>query len=498
MAWPLWLSVPFQTPEEKEEAGDSTFTFGQKYQDPRLPPLSLMRRKANTHSNRHVVQLLDEFEAKSQVSTCWKNAIESLKEGCGSLHTDDVARSRLALRMASCDGESDGGHRSWPRCSIDHESDVRRCVQHLGDAHYLIYAQYRLHTDVLCLYIQEEVFQERTEAVVKTLYAGASAASETLQSLQNSSDDLLESVQEATRQQTNNFIETQRLYRELQELRDGQSKAFESLKESTGQVIQSVTDAGLSLNQLHVVLDEGATQAAAAVKEIARETAAFQSRTETYTSNMLHVLERVEVFQQALLEGTMGIGAIFHYAVLLLMLLLFTIPARTAAARLPCIAVVCVAYAIRPFLTRTLNYALGVVGSNTNSNNSNNIFFAFVTLVVGVTLLFFACTYRSPEQALRLILRCEMRRVLEDTRSSMLEDVRQTVIEGVAEAILRVGGIAGSQHQQKQRDGGAKLLVSSMCEKQEAEERDEENTVCTPPTVKKPQRRKSSRTRSVL
>ncbi|ORC85466.1 putative glucosamine-fructose-6-phosphate aminotransferase [Trypanosoma theileri] len=495
MAWPVWLSVPFQTPQEKKEAAHSTFTFEQKYRNPGLPPLSLVRRKANTHSNRHVMQLLDELEAKSRVSTCWKNAIESLKEGCGSLRTDDGARSRLALRMASCDGESDGGHRSWPRCSIDRDSDIRQCVQHLGDAQYLVYAQYRLHTDVLCLYIQEEVFQERTEAVVKTLYAGAAAASETLQSLRDSSDELLGSVEEATRQQKSNFIETQRLYGQLQELRDGQSKAFESLRESTERVMQSVTDAGLSLSRMHVALDEGAAHAAAAVKEITRETAAFQSRTEAYASNMLQVLERVEGFQQSLVEGTMGIGAMFHCAILLLILLLFTIPARTAAARLPCIAVVCVAYAIRPFLPRTLNYALGATGgnSNNNNNNSNNIFFVFVTLVVGATLLFFAYTYRSPDQALRLVLRCEMRRVLEDTRGSMLEDVRQTVIEGVTEAMPRVGGFAGS-HQQQRREESARLLVSSMSNKEEAElgVEEEENGVRTPPTVKKPRRRKSS------
>ncbi|KEG13429.1 putative glucosamine-fructose-6-phosphate aminotransferase [Trypanosoma grayi] len=465
-AWPTWLASPFTSALRKEGDAAGSSAWGKL----NIPPLTLAWHKSDSHRKLNVAQLLAEAEARGRISHCWKSAVDALKKGCTSLRTDDGARSRLALAMASCDNEADGGRCVWPRCSSN--EDVRECVRELDDAQYLVYVQYRLHTDVLCLYIQEEAFQERTEAAVQALYTGAVEVSQALQALHDSSGELQMSVRTAAELQASNLAETRRLYDQLQDLNSGQTAAFESLRDSTQQVMRSVVDAGSSLRKLHVALGESTAQAAAAVADVARETAAFQSRTELHTASMLHAMERVERIQQALVDGTAGLGEAMRVAVLLAAFVLFTIPARTTAARLPCIGVVGSAYALRPLVL--------TVGSSA--------FLVTVAVVAGVTLAIFACTYRSPEHRLRLLLRGEMRCVLDDTRGTLLEDVRQVVAESATAVMFRTG-VARSV-QQCGTEKSALLVIPEV--PFEAAECD------TPPTVAKPRRRTASRTRSCL
>ncbi|KAF5220394.1 hypothetical protein ECC02_006578 [Trypanosoma cruzi] len=469
-AWSLWVKSSSRSDPVKEGGAAATSVSGHLDDRVQIPDLFTLRQKKDAGQDRQAAHLLNELEKKGRISSCWKRAVDALKEGCSSLHSDDGARSRLALTMASCDGEADGGRRAWSYCAFD--TDVRKCVDHLDDAQYLMYVQYRLHADVLCLYIQEEAFQERTEMAVQALYASALAASETLQALRSSSSELHSSVRKTVEQQASNLVETSKLNDQLRDLRSGQSLAFESLRSSTEGMARSLTDARLSLNELHMALYESTAQAAAAVREVAREATAFQKRTEDHANTMVRVLERIEVFQQGILEKTIGLSEMIRAAVILVILLLLTIPTRTAAARRPCIGVVALAYALRPLFLPYPRSGLG-----------NNFFFATVILISGIILVFFAYTHRSPEYTLRMMLRSELRHVVEYARPLFLESVRQVVIEGVT-FVLHPLEYEKEAVQPRTPKETALLLAS---EEARAEE------TCTPPTVAKPQRKATHR-----
>uniref|UniRef100_A0A0A9W876 Protein GAMETE EXPRESSED 1 n=1 Tax=Lygus hesperus TaxID=30085 RepID=A0A0A9W876_LYGHE len=49
------------------------------------------------------------------------------------------------------------------------EKTMKACLQALTDTHYNIFVQYRLHVDVLCAHIAEEVFHEKTHVTVNQL-----------------------------------------------------------------------------------------------------------------------------------------------------------------------------------------------------------------------------------------------------------------------------------------------------------------------------------------
>ncbi|RNF15526.1 putative glucosamine-fructose-6-phosphate aminotransferase [Trypanosoma conorhini] len=444
-AWSLWLTSPSRPAAATEADAAAAPAPGGSHRRVQLPPRFSSRQNADARHGQQAAQLLREWEEKGRISSCWKRAVEALKEDCGSLRSDDGARSRLAMAMAACDAAADGGRRAWPHCTS--ETGVRRCVDHLDDAQYLVYVQYRLHTDVLCLYIQEEAFQERTEMAVQALYAGAAAASEALAALQSSSSELQDSVQKAADQQASNLVATRHLHDQLRELRSDQTVAFESLQGSAERIVRSLADASLHLNELHLTLDESTAQAAAAVRDVAREATEFQRRTELHASSMLNVLGRIESFQRGLLESAIGLGEMVRAAALLVVLLLLTLPPRTAAARRPCVGVVALAYALRPFL---LPAPRSVVG--------NNAFFAAVIFLAAVTLVFFACTYRSPEHALRALLRSELRHFMDDTRPAFLEDIRQLLGEGVAAALQRLDE---EKDVQRLRAKGQALLLAA-------------------------------------
>ncbi|PWU88501.1 hypothetical protein C4B63_72g92 [Trypanosoma cruzi] len=468
-AWSLWVKSSSRSDPVKEGGAAATPVSGHLDDRVQIPDLFTLRQKKDAGQDRQAAHLLNEMEKKGRISSCWKRAVDALKEGCSSLQSDDGARSRLALTMASCDGEADGGRRAWSYCAFD--TDVRKCVDRLDDAQYLMYVQYRLHADVLCLYIQEEAFQERTEMAVQALYASALAASETLQALRSSSSELHSSVRKTVEQQASNLVETSKLNDQLRDLRSGQSLAFESLRSSTEGMARSLTDARLSLNELHMALYESTAQAAAAVREVAREATAFQKRTEDHANTMVRVLERIEVFQQGLLEKTIGLSEMIRAAVILVILLLLTIPTRTAAARRPCIGVVALAYALRPLFLPYPRSGLG-----------NNFFFATVILISGIILVFFAYTHRSPEYTLRMMLRSELRHVVEYARPLFLESVRQVVIEGVTFVLHSLDYEEAAQPRTPKETA---LLLAS--EEARAEE------TSTPPTVAKPQRRATHR-----
>nr|CCD14623.1 unnamed protein product [Trypanosoma congolense IL3000] len=436
-AWfisPLSNTVPYhkekdpQQPEEKQQGRHTP------------PQMDFLReRRSGSHRGVHMTQLWMEAELKGRVSSCWKDALDTLKSGCASLRTDVSARSYLALKMAACDNEREGGRRIWPQCT--NEENLRNCMRDLDDAQHLVYVQYKLHTDVLCLFIQEEAFQERTETAVHALRSGSAAAAEALFALRESSGELHSAVNKSAVLQTLNIAETKRLYEHLLDLQKGHAQAFESLQSSAQNMMASIRDTSLGLHKLHRAIDEGAARSVEALKSVAQEAEAFQTRTESHVNGMLHGLERVESFLQSFLDGTLGLSQVVRGVSVMGLIILITTPTRTNGARLPCLSLATVAYAVRPLLLTSAPHGMDAT-----------TLFTALFLAEFAVLIYYAYTYCTPEQALRRLLRTEVKYVVDEAWSHQLEDVRFAVNESVAEAFHV---FANSQSQPPRLEGDA-------------------------------------------
>ncbi|KAG8348234.1 hypothetical protein TRVL_00936 [Trypanosoma vivax] len=421
-----WFSSPPRPAAQQQSDGGTTASKrGSSAQRQSFTSFS-----GRSQSSGPVAHLLDQVEAKGRVSQCWKTALDTLKEGCASLRADDGERSRLALSMAACDDEADGRRRTWPVCVND--DNVRDCIYRLDDSLYLVYVQYRLHADVLCLYIQEEAFQERTEVAVQALYSGSTAAAEALEALRVSSSELRSSVSEAAEQQTSNLAETRQIHAQLQDIRKGQAAAFEALESHAEKVVRSVYDASTNLQQLRKTLDESLEHSAAAFRSVAQEAEAFQSRTERHIAGLTNGLERVEAFLQTLLDGTMSVGEILRGGTLLVAIVLLTLPVRTNGARLPCVGLAITAYSTRPLLATILRDSI-----------SGGTFFVFLGAAEIALLTAYACAYQSPDQVLRQLLRKEVRSALDEVWGRQLEDVRQILNEVIMSSLVSLSEVDG-------------------------------------------------------
>nr|CCC50447.1 conserved hypothetical protein, fragment [Trypanosoma vivax Y486] len=413
-----WFSSPPRPAAQQQSDGGTTASKrGSSAQRQSFTSFS-----GRSQSSGPVARLLDQVEAKGRVSQCWKTALDTLKEGCASLRADDGERSRLALSMAACDDEADGRRRTWPVCVND--DNVRDCIYRLDDSLYLVYVQYRLHADVLCLYIQEEAFQERTEVAVQALYSGSTAAAEALEALRVSSSELRSSVSEAAEQQTSNLAETRQIHAQLQDIRKGQAAAFEALE---------------SMLRKWCAPSMMPRQISSTFRSVAQEAEAFQSRTERHIAGLTNGLERVEAFLQTLLDGTMSVGEILRGGTLLVAIVLLTLPVRTNGARLPCVGLAITAYSTRPLLATILRDSI-----------SGGTFFVFLGTAEIALLTAYACAYQSPDQVLRQLLRKEVRSALDEVWGRQLEDVRQILNEVIMSSLVSLSEVDGGSLYQEE------------------------------------------------
>lgn len=119
---------------------------------------------------------------KSEVpkyGTCWTNAIQSLHVGCSRLN--DEVQARMGLSFANCFLEKVGS-KTYP-CSINH--DMKSCIQSMDDRAFNTYTHFYTHTQSICFFLANQIWQESTSKVVHTLRDTSEKVSERLVKLQD-------------------------------------------------------------------------------------------------------------------------------------------------------------------------------------------------------------------------------------------------------------------------------------------------------------------------
>lgn len=287
----------------------------------------------------HASALWAEMEAKSRLSSCWKRSLADLQENCQAVAKSDVLRSRLALGLAACDSDGDG---RWQPSSFacTESQSVRSCVQGLSEPAYAVFVQYRLHADVLCAYLQEELFQQRTEAAVAALQAEATATVRSLYVLQDASGSLMQSLEDSHTLQAETHTAASALQVQLGVLQGEQATTLSSLHEAADIVLRSTQQADASVQALRAEVQESADAAAKSVEELAQRALLHFEDMQQHTEKLRGVLERFDVVQQVLLDKTFSMHSVVRTVGFGVLVLLLTSPPRTAAARLPALGLI--------------------------------------------------------------------------------------------------------------------------------------------------------------
>ena len=118
--------------------------------------------------------------------TCWTNAIQSLHVGCSRLN--DESQARMGLSFANCFLEKVGS-KTYP-CTINR--DIKSCVQSMDDRAFNTYTHFYTHTQSICFFLANQVWQESTSQVVHKLSDTSAKVSERLVHLQDLQEQSIE------------------------------------------------------------------------------------------------------------------------------------------------------------------------------------------------------------------------------------------------------------------------------------------------------------------
>lgn len=108
---------------------------------------------------------------------CWLNAIESLHTGCREL--DDETQARLGLAFANCFLEKIG-QKTYP---CPPESSIMQCASNMDDRAYQAYTQFFTHTQSVCFFLANQVWQQRAENTIHELSTTSIKVTERLEDM---------------------------------------------------------------------------------------------------------------------------------------------------------------------------------------------------------------------------------------------------------------------------------------------------------------------------
>lgn len=337
----------------------------QEHEGLRIPPAVHVWREGRED---HAKALWASMEEKGHFSACWKEAVLSLKSRCGGNPTtaarngkgSELSRTLLAFRLAKCDAENDGRSPSLFHCPEHSES--RRCIQGLSEMAYAMFVQYRLHADVLCAYLQEEVFQERTEAAVAALHEEAVTTLTSMMQLQQLEKEVLEKTRSSIALQEKSKEVVDRLVVEVGEMEEVQKQSFATAEKSAGKLLETSKDTAEAILQMHSILKDGTDNALQSIQQLGNQTFYQYSQIEDVAQHLLGELGRINAVHHTLVSGAVSSLQWLRFIGGVILILLFTGFRRTASGRYPAILIF-VVFSASPFLLEGVPYVQTVVYS---------------------------------------------------------------------------------------------------------------------------------------
>ncbi|KAG5487448.1 hypothetical protein LSCM1_07401 [Leishmania martiniquensis] len=286
--------------------------------------------------------LWEEVEAKGRLSPCWKRSLQLLHAKCSEVRNEDTTRSRLALFMATCDAKSDGrAHPSFHCVFASAQSSeqsaraVRRCVQGLSDSAYAAFLQYRLHADVLCAYLEEELYQQRTEAAVAAVHLQMQRSSDMLAALQLSGAEVMALMKDSQTLQQESREAALSLRHQLDLLHNGQAAALQALQHAASHILRTSNHTDAVLGELHARVQKAAAEALASVQALSQESLKRFEEVEAQTRGVVQLMQQMDALHHLLTRQRLPRHRVVWVLGCVFAVLLLTCLPQTATARLP-------------------------------------------------------------------------------------------------------------------------------------------------------------------
>lgn len=285
------------------------------------------------------------LEAKGEFSPCWKDALIALRMRCDPIdksktgRREESLRTRLSFLLAKCDAEEDGRSPQMFYCS-DEWIDTRRCVQGLSESAYAIFVQYRLHADVLCAYLQEEIFQQRTEAAVSALHEETIAAVASTVKIEEIEKEVLQGMKESVNLQETSQKALQELKNNVLTMNQEHQDSLRSAQVSVQELVVASDLIHSKWWELHEALQIAAGTALESINQLSNLTVLQLDKIQFTTQSIHEELRELESSQGGLFASFSfsGMRSVIELLLGSAPIIFFTAFPRTAAARTPAMA----------------------------------------------------------------------------------------------------------------------------------------------------------------
>ncbi|CAL8114848.1 unnamed protein product [Orchesella dallaii] len=188
----------------------------------------------SSHAMENGRKRMEELTQKARLPSdgdCWKSALEDLQLGC-KLLTEDI-QSRMALRFTSCFVEMLGN----PPLMCEPSTPTKNCMKGMDTFAKSTFREYFLHTQDMCYYLRQEIWQEATNDAVNKLSTAAEDVTNELVLQKEIQEKIHLSQQESLLVQTNLKKDNEDLYNAVVKVKDVFNDFSETAKEH--QVISS-------------------------------------------------------------------------------------------------------------------------------------------------------------------------------------------------------------------------------------------------------------------
>lgn len=286
--------------------------------------------------------LWERLEAKGEFSSCWKDALASLHMRCDPIEKSEggilkeALRTRLAFHLAKCDAEEDGRSPSMFQCK-DEWTDIRRCVKSMTEPVYTIFIQYRLHADVLCAYLKEEIFQQRTEAAVAALHEETIAAVASTIKIEELEEEMINRIKESIRAQVSSEEALQQLEKMVQTMNQQHQSSMNSAESSVRDLLETSDIIHNKWRDLHKTFQEAAEIALESIYQLSNLTMLQLDQIQFTTHSIREELRDLESAQESLLSSFPQATVLWLMEIIAgsAIILLFTALPITSPARVP-------------------------------------------------------------------------------------------------------------------------------------------------------------------
>ncbi|XP_077148518.1 uncharacterized protein LOC143809309 [Ranitomeya variabilis] len=178
---------------------------------------------------RTQLQMLQNFAQHPRYGDCWRRALQKVDVGCKELNEEE--QSRIALAFTHCHLERSG--RAFPICT--EWSTVQECTHNMDTAAFNAYTEFFTHTHSICYYLQNELWQERTQDIILRLTVNSDSVAKQLEATNLMAEEMMHAQNATLKSQEQILRNGHLLKKTLQESTMGVRQAFEEMQQSASE-----------------------------------------------------------------------------------------------------------------------------------------------------------------------------------------------------------------------------------------------------------------------